>query len=414
MSFQDKNRIYAFINSNNLNQMTDINRLNIKVPFPPVIDPYNLIVKTKDGRIPSRAPNAFLIYHKIFIETAKNYGYHLPITVISSMSSQSWEQESDVVKAEYKRLAKKAYEVRNEMLPKSQRKKKREKWNIITFEKKSTRKGLTFETQKHANKSTMELIQFSSPISSQTICPVIQSETFSETGQKFDFDREIGQKFDQFNFDRETGQKFDQFNFDRETDQKFDFDRETGQKFDQFNFDRETGQKYDQFDFDLSQHMTPNVLNVPNAHNVPSSVISSSEKKNIDSIDLINFDNNQLLLCSDLSNISSPEINLQNYCNSFSDINDSPPIVTEEESFDLLEPFNEDNRINTYVTYEGLEISNSIEFIPTSTLSNNSKEILFSHKMLDIYDAFSETSNTISATITEPSCGLDFVYPYYL
>lgn len=371
MSFQDKNRIYAFINSNNLNQMIDINRLNIKVPFPPVIDPYNLIVKTKDGRIPSRAPNAFLIYHKIFIETAKNYGYHLPITVISSMSSQSWEQESDVVKAEYKRLAKKAYEVRNEMLPKSQRKKKREKWNIITFEKKPTRKGLPFETQKHANESTTELIQFSSPISSQTIRSVIQSETFSETGQKFDFDRE-------------------------------------------------TGQKFDQFDFDLSQHMTPNVLNVPNVHNVPSSVISSNEKKNIDSIDLINFDNNQLLLCSDLSNISSPEINLQNYCNfkssseSFSDINDSSPIVTEEESFDLLEPFNEDNRINTYVTYEGLEISDSIEFIPTSTLSNNSKEILFSHKMLDIYDAFSETSNTISATITEPSCGLDFVYPYYL
>ncbi|GBC05558.1 hypothetical protein RclHR1_00630005 [Rhizophagus clarus] len=335
--------------------MINMNRPIIKVPFPPVIDPRNLIVKTKDGRIPSRAPNAYIIYHKIFIETARNDGYHLPITVISSMSSQSWVQESDVVKAEYKRLAKEAYEVRNEMLPKSQRKRKREKWNIITFEKKSTRKGPALKTQKPAKEIdnlTTELNQFPSPLPSQTIRQVIpqfpqfpQSETFSETNQKFD----------------------------------------------QFIF----------------QHMTSPVPNVP----------GSIEEKIVNSADLINFNNNQLLPSPDLSNISSPEINDFNFeslSESFSDINESSPIITEEELFDLLEPINEDFHTSAYSTYEGLGISDSIEFIPTSTLPNNSEETLFSHEMLDIY-AFNEINNANSATvITEPYCGLNFDYPYYL
>ncbi|CAB4475941.1 unnamed protein product [Rhizophagus irregularis] len=107
-----QNRTFAFVDSNDdSKQIITMSRPIIKVPFPPVIDPYDLIVKTKDGRIKSRAPNAFIIYHKIFIETARNEGYHLPITVISSMSSQSWEKESDEVKDEYKRIAKEAYEI---------------------------------------------------------------------------------------------------------------------------------------------------------------------------------------------------------------------------------------------------------------------------------------------------------------
>lgn len=351
MSSQNKNRTYAFVNSNDSNQIITMNRPIIKVPFPPVIDPYDLIVKTKDGRIPSRAPNAFIIYHKIFIETARNNGYHLPITVISSMSSQSWEKESDVVKDEYKRIAKEAYEVRNEMLPKSQRKKKREKWNIITFDKKRTRKDQALKTQKPAREITTELIQFSSPISFQNICPLPQSESFNKTSQKFE-----------------------------------------------------------QFDFDLPQHtMTPNI-------------VSSNEEEINNSVDLINFDNNQFLLSPGLSNISSPEINSQNDYNfksspeSFSDINEFPPIITEEELFDLLEPVNEDN---SYVTYEGLGISDSIEFVPTSTLPHNSEEILFSRELVDIY-GFNETNNAINAINAtaiepiEPSCGLNFDYPYYL
>jgi hypothetical protein len=59
------------------------------------------------------------------------------MTVISSMASQSWEHENDVVKSEYKRLAREAFNIRCELLPKSinsSRRRKREKWNIISFE----------------------------------------------------------------------------------------------------------------------------------------------------------------------------------------------------------------------------------------------------------------------------------------
>src|ERR1700722_18128183 len=77
----------------------------IRPPFPPTIDPKDLIKKSKDGAY-IKAPNAFIIYRKLFIETSKSEGYFLPMTVISAMSSQSWEQESEMVKNEYKRIAK--------------------------------------------------------------------------------------------------------------------------------------------------------------------------------------------------------------------------------------------------------------------------------------------------------------------
>src|SRR3954453_21563687 len=105
----------------------------IKPPFPPTIEPRALLKKARDGGW-SKAPNAFIIYRKLFIETARADGYYLPMTVISSMASQSWDQESQANKDEYKRLAKAAFNLRNEMLPKSVRRRKREKWNIVTFD----------------------------------------------------------------------------------------------------------------------------------------------------------------------------------------------------------------------------------------------------------------------------------------
>ncbi|RIA89796.1 hypothetical protein C1645_850443 [Glomus cerebriforme] len=351
MSSQIRNLACVFIDSNNSNQVIGLNsRPIIKVPFPPIIDPYNLVVKTKDGRIPARVPNAFIIYRKLFIETAKNDGYNLPMTVISSMASQSWEQESDVVKTEYKRLAKEAYEVRNEMLPKSQRKRKREKWNIISFEK-PTRRNPALKSQKPAKTSTTEPIQLPSPIStpeSQSINPspvIPQSEPFNEISLEFD-----------------------------------------------------------QIDFDFTQYMTPNV---------PSPEILSIEEDIINSIDLIEFGNNQLLPSPDLSNISSSEPNSQYEFNfePFSDINESP-IITEEELFDLLMPINEDHHMNSY---EGLGISDSIEeFIPALPITDvtNSEEIFFSPEMLNMYTY--NAINSTDATVTEPSYGLDFDYSYYL
>jgi hypothetical protein len=113
----------------------------VKLPFPPQIDPYKLVTNRKQdngmGCIPARTPNAFILYRKIFIESARKEGYHLPMTVISSMASRSWKHEPDIVKEEYKRISKQAFEIRKQLIPKSSKKKKREKWNFVSFTNKS-------------------------------------------------------------------------------------------------------------------------------------------------------------------------------------------------------------------------------------------------------------------------------------
>lgn len=108
-------RVCAFINSGNdhmiQNQVIDNPQLN-KLPFPPKINSWDLIILHPDGRVP-KPPNAFIIYRKLFAETARTSGYNLPMNIISSMASQSWEQESNEVKNEYKRIAKEAFNYRN-------------------------------------------------------------------------------------------------------------------------------------------------------------------------------------------------------------------------------------------------------------------------------------------------------------
>ncbi|RIA88693.1 hypothetical protein C1645_231836 [Glomus cerebriforme] len=110
----------------------------IKIPFPPVIDPVDLIVQQSNtNNVPARAPNAFIIYRKAFIDAAHADGYHLPMRIMSSMASQSWELEPDMVKSEYRRLANEAFNLRNEMYPKSGCRRKRSKWNIVSFKNKN-------------------------------------------------------------------------------------------------------------------------------------------------------------------------------------------------------------------------------------------------------------------------------------
>jgi len=131
-------RACVFINSNDpkiRNQL--INTISfIKPKFPPSVDLLKLITKqtfTDSSRSSGRAPNAFIIYRKAFVEAARKDGYQLPMTVISSMASRSWDLEPDLVKEEYKRLAKEANAIRNKLIPKLSRRRKREKWNIVSF-----------------------------------------------------------------------------------------------------------------------------------------------------------------------------------------------------------------------------------------------------------------------------------------
>src|ERR1051325_11564211 len=120
------------------------NNIVICLPFPPIIESKDLIVNKKspqenpNGK-QSRAPNAFIIYRKAFVKAARDQGYILPMTVISSMASASWEKESSLVKEEYKRIAKDAHKLVKEMFPrKPNQRKRKEKWNLVSFQDKSS------------------------------------------------------------------------------------------------------------------------------------------------------------------------------------------------------------------------------------------------------------------------------------
>ncbi|CAG8596008.1 13346_t:CDS:2 [Rhizophagus irregularis] len=140
----------------------------IRPPFPPTIDPHDLIspVNTsKDSKddlsqkkLRTRAPNAFIIYRKVFIETARSQGYYLPMTVISSMASQSWEKENEVVKSEYRRLAREAFNIHCEMLPKS-------------FSPRQELPGLFSWNSRSTTEPCIEHVTFTNPmLSSSNLC----------------------------------------------------------------------------------------------------------------------------------------------------------------------------------------------------------------------------------------------------
>ncbi|CAG8487504.1 12705_t:CDS:1 [Dentiscutata erythropus] len=150
------NRACVFINSGNdpmiQNQVIYQQQL-IKIPFPPEINFQDLVILHPDGHV-SKTPNAFMIYRKLFVETARAGGYNFPMNVISSMTSRSWEQEPEEVKNEYKRIAKEAFNYRNELFPKIKLQSKKGQWKIISFDKPSTRKVKNSKTMRSVNKST--------------------------------------------------------------------------------------------------------------------------------------------------------------------------------------------------------------------------------------------------------------------
>ncbi|CAG8650447.1 16363_t:CDS:2 [Acaulospora colombiana] len=64
------------------------------------------------------------------------------------MASKYWEQEPEAVKIEYRRIAKEAFDYHNEIYPKKRYQGKREKWNIVSFNKlpkKPSRKDRSIE-----------------------------------------------------------------------------------------------------------------------------------------------------------------------------------------------------------------------------------------------------------------------------
>ncbi|CAG8487486.1 12704_t:CDS:1 [Dentiscutata erythropus] len=165
------NRACVFINSGNdhmiQNQVIDDPQQLIKIPFPPEINSQDLVILHPDGHV-SKTPNAFMIYRKLFVETARKGGYNLPMNVISSMTSRSWEQEPEEVKNEYRRIAKEAFNYRNELFPKIKPQSKKDQWKIISFDKPS-RKIKNPKPMRSSNKPTKRKHQFKSTSKIQVI-----------------------------------------------------------------------------------------------------------------------------------------------------------------------------------------------------------------------------------------------------
>ncbi|CAG8709031.1 22922_t:CDS:2, partial [Gigaspora rosea] len=125
--FKSNDQKSPLLESTSSEPKQDPNHIMISPKFLPTVDMIEPISKkSPDGRIPARAPNAFIIYRKVYVETARENGCYLPMTIISSMASQSWESADETIKAEYRRIAKEALRVRNEMYSGSGRRKKKQ------------------------------------------------------------------------------------------------------------------------------------------------------------------------------------------------------------------------------------------------------------------------------------------------
>ncbi|RIA85221.1 hypothetical protein C1645_741759 [Glomus cerebriforme] len=81
-----------------------IQNLSIRT-FPPPINPEDLIAQRKNGEVPSRSPNAFLIYRRVVVKELQAQNYAYKMTDVSSMASKFWKLEPDYVKQAYLRIA---------------------------------------------------------------------------------------------------------------------------------------------------------------------------------------------------------------------------------------------------------------------------------------------------------------------
>ncbi|CAG8567222.1 7531_t:CDS:2 [Diversispora eburnea] len=142
----------------------------IKVPFPPMIDPKDLIIMKPNEDKPARSPNSFIIYRKVFVEAARDSGYYLPMTVISSMASNSWDNESDEVKAYYKRLSKEAFEYRSEKYPKNNKRRKRKaKWNVLAFDYSNKQSNRPNKQPKNNQNNQNEIVTMADTLFTPTL-----------------------------------------------------------------------------------------------------------------------------------------------------------------------------------------------------------------------------------------------------
>ncbi|CAG8436541.1 7153_t:CDS:2 [Funneliformis mosseae] len=80
---------------------------DIKVPFPPQINPKDILEKRRQNRVSSKSPNAFFIYRIAYLDQLRLHKHRIKMTDMSGYVSAAWKKEPSHVKAEYKELARK-------------------------------------------------------------------------------------------------------------------------------------------------------------------------------------------------------------------------------------------------------------------------------------------------------------------
>lgn len=79
--------------------------LPVDVPFPPNINPADLIRRNRNGDLLSRATNKFLIYRNEYAKELQNQGFRLSMREVSRMAAKSWKREPQHVKRKYEDIA---------------------------------------------------------------------------------------------------------------------------------------------------------------------------------------------------------------------------------------------------------------------------------------------------------------------
>lgn len=97
-------KMFKMSTSNNRFDMPDFPD-DIELPFPPKINIYNLLSKSKlpDGTN-KRIPNAFIIYRMALNHELVSKGYKYSLSQVSTMASKAWKNESKEVKQVYNSL----------------------------------------------------------------------------------------------------------------------------------------------------------------------------------------------------------------------------------------------------------------------------------------------------------------------
>ncbi|CAG8555709.1 37027_t:CDS:1 [Racocetra persica] len=83
----------------------DLSNLLVIVPFPPKVDPSDLIRRNKHGELLARSTNKFLIYRNEYAKQLHSQGYRLSMREVSKMASKAWKKEERRVKRKYEEIA---------------------------------------------------------------------------------------------------------------------------------------------------------------------------------------------------------------------------------------------------------------------------------------------------------------------